>query len=185
MTGYDFDKTIYKGDSSTDFFFFIILRRPYLLIFTLWFLIVLALYGMKILNKKRTKQCLFFFIPWHHNIEKLVDKFWSKNANKIQNWYTTQKKDDDIIISASLNFIIKPAIEMLNIKNWIATNFNTKNGKIYGENCYGQAKAVEFQRLYPKTTLDAFYSDSYSDQPMFDLSNEAYLVEGEKLTKIK
>ena len=53
MTGYDFDKTIYKGDSSTDFFFFIILRRPYLLIFTLWFLIVLALYGMKILNKKR------------------------------------------------------------------------------------------------------------------------------------
>lgn len=185
MTGYDFDKTIYKGDSSTDFFFFIILRRPYLLIFTLWFLIVLALYGMKILNKKRTKQCLFFFIPWHHNIEKLVDKFWSKNANKIQNWYTTQKKDDDIIISASLNFIIKPAIEMLNIKNWIATNFNTQNGKIYGENCYGEAKAVEFQRLYPKTTLDAFYSDSYSDEPMFDLSKEAYLVEGEKLTKIK
>ena len=185
MTGYDFDKTIYKGDSTTDFFCFMLLRRPYLLIFFLWYGIVIALYGMKILSKKRTKECLFFFIPWHHNIEKLVDKFWSKNANKIQNWYTSQKKDDDIVISASLSFIIKPAMDMLNIKNYIATNFNTKSGKIYGENCYGEAKAVEFKRLYPKTKLDAFYSDSMSDKPMFELAKEAFLVEGEKITKVE
>ena len=53
MNGYDFDKTIYKTDSSTDFFVYMILHRPYLLLFAPWFLIVLALYGMKILSKKK------------------------------------------------------------------------------------------------------------------------------------
>ena len=53
MVGYDFDKTIYKRDSSTDFFIYMIFSRPYLLLFLPWFLIVFALYGMKILSKKQ------------------------------------------------------------------------------------------------------------------------------------
>ena len=92
MVGYDFDKTIYKGDSSTDFFFYMIFSRPYLLLFAPYFLIVFALYGMKIVKKKRFKECMFFFIPWYSNIEKIVDKFWEKNANKIMKWYPPQKK---------------------------------------------------------------------------------------------
>jgi HAD superfamily phosphoserine phosphatase-like hydrolase len=184
MTGYDFDKTIYQGDSSIDFFFYMIFTRIYLLVFTPWFLVVIALYGMKILSKKKTKECLFFFIPWYSNIDKIVDKFWSHNANKIQLWYTKQKKDDDIIISASLGFIVKPVIEMLNIKNWLATNFNTKTGKIVGENCYGEAKKKEFERIYPKQKLEAFYSDSLSDKPIMEISNKAFLVNGEEISEV-
>ena len=44
MIGYDFDKTIYKRDSSTDFFKYMVFSRPYLLIFTPWFLIVFMLF---------------------------------------------------------------------------------------------------------------------------------------------
>ncbi len=185
MTGYDFDKTIYSKDSSVDFFFYMIFSRPYLLIFTLWFLIIFALYGMKLVDKKRFKELMFFFVPWHKNIDKIVDKFWMHNANKIQQWYTKQKKDDDIIISASLLFIVKPAFEMLNVKNYIATNYNTKTGKIIGENCYGEAKRKEFERLYPKQTLDAFYSDSMSDSPMYIISNKAFLVTNGSVKEIK
>lgn len=184
MTGYDFDKTIYKGDSSTDFFFYMIFTRPYLLLFMPWFLIVLALYGMKILSKKTTKECLFFFVPWYSDIEKIVDKFWQHNANKIKDWYCKQKKDDDVIISASLSFIVKPMMEVLNIKNWIATNYSIKTGKIYGKNCYGEAKVAEFNRLYKKQKLDAFYSDSLSDAPMMKISDKAFLVNGDEITDI-
>ena len=176
MKGYDFDKTIYKTDSSTDFFIYMIFSRPYLLLFAPWYLVVLALYGMKLLSKKRTKECLFFFVPWYSNIEKIVDKFWARNANKIQNWYTSQKQEDDVVISASLSFIIKPVMEMLNIKNWVATNYSIKTGKIYGDNCYGKAKVVEFERLFPKKKLEAFYSDSLSDLPMMEISKQAFLV---------
>ena len=41
MVGYDFDKTIYDGDSSTDFFIYMIIHRPYLLIFLPYFLMIL------------------------------------------------------------------------------------------------------------------------------------------------
>lgn len=184
MKGYDFDKTIYKNDSSTEFFVYMIFSRPYLLLFAPWFLIVLALYGMKLMSKKRVKECLFFFVPWYSNIDRIVDKFWSKNANKIQDWYAKQKADDDIVISASLSFIIKPVMEMLNIKNWIATNYSVKTGKIYGDNCYGEAKKVEFDRLYKGQNLEAFYSDSLSDLPMMKVAEKAYLVDGENIKEI-
>lgn len=185
MIGYDFDKTIYKKDSSTEFFFYMIFSRLYLLLFAPYFLVVFALYGMKIVKKKRFKECMFFFIPWFHNIEKIVDEFWSKNANKIMKWYPPQKKDEeDIIVSASLGFIIKPVMEMLNIKNYLATNYNVKTGKIYGKNCYGEAKVEEFRRVYPKATLEAFYSDSLSDLPMMRIADKAYLVKGEEVREI-
>ncbi len=185
MTGYDFDKTIYTNDSSVDFFFYMLFSRPYLLIFTPWFLLIYAFYGLKIIKKKNFKEMMFFFVPWHKNIEKIVNKFWKSNANKIQDWYTKQKKDDDIIISASPLFIIKPALDMLNIKNFIATDYNIKTGKISGENCYGEAKRIAFKKLYPTITLDAFYSDSMSDKPMFQLSEKAFLVKKGKLKEIK
>ena len=132
MKGYDFDKTIYKNDSSTEFFVYMIFSRPYLLLFAPWFLIVLALYGMKLMSKKKVKECLFFFIPWYSNIERIVDKFWSRNANKIQDWYAKQKADDDIVISASLSFIIKPVMEMLNIKTGLQQTIVLKPEKFMG-----------------------------------------------------
>ena len=184
MKGYDFDKTIYKNDSSTEFFVYMIFSRPYLLLFAPWFLVVLTLYGLKIISKKKTKEFLFFFIPWFGNIDKIVDKFWQRNANKIKYWYSVQKQDDDVIISASLGFIIKPVMQMLNIKNWIATNYNVHTGKISGENCYGEEKVKEFNKQFKNQKLEAFYSDSLSDLPMMKMAAAAYLVDGDNIKEI-
>ena len=75
-------------------------------------------------------------------------------------------------------------MEMLNIKNWIATNYSIETGKISGENCYGEQKVVEFKRLYKKQKLEAFYSDSLSDLPMMKVADSAWLVEGEVVKEI-
>ena len=184
MKGYDFDKTIYDGDSTTDFFFYIIFHRPYLLVFVPYFLIVLSLYGLKIIGKKRIKELLFFFIPWHKNINKIVDKFWQKHANKVFDWYSFQKQPDDLIISASLDFLLEPVMKLLSIKNWMSTRFNVKTGKIFGENCYGKEKLNRFNIEYKKVELEAFYSDSMSDLPMMKVAKEAWLVKNKKPQKI-
>lgn len=184
MTGYDFDKTIYKGDSSTDFFIYMMLTRPYLMLFFLWYLLVALIYACKFISKKELKQCLFFFVPWYSGIDKIVDKFWKRNANKIMDWYVNQKKDDDVIVSASLAFILKPMMDTLNIKNWIATNYSVKTGKILGVNCYGEAKVTEFKRIYKKAKLDAYYSDSMSDMPMFKFAGRGFFVNGNVVKEI-
>lgn len=185
MKGYDFDKTIYDGDSTTDFFFYIIFHRPYLLIFIPYFLVVLLCYALKIVSKKQIKQLLFFFVPWHKNINKIVNKFWQKHANKVFDWYSTQKQPDDIIISASLDFILEPIMDVLAIENWLSTKFDVKTGKIFGENCYGEEKLIRFKNVYSNISLDAFYSDSMSDLPMMKYAKEAYLVKNKKPVKIE
>lgn len=185
MKGYDFDKTIYDGDSSTDFFIYCIFHRPYLLLLLPYFLIVLALYGIKIVSKKQVKQLLFCFVPWHKNIDKIVNKFWQKHANKIFDWYSLQKKSDDIIISASLDFLLRPIMQVLAIENWISTKFDVETGKIIGENCYGEEKLNRFKNEYLDAKLDAFYSDSMSDIPMMKIATEAYLVKNKIPQKIE
>ena len=184
MNAYDFDKTIYKRDCSTDFFIYMLTSRPYLLIFFPWFLLIFTLYGCKAISKKRTKECLFFFVPWYKNINKIVDKFWQKHANGIKEWYAKQRTEEDVIVSAGLSFILKPIMETLNIKYWVATNFDTRSGKIEGENCYGEQKIIEFSKLFDIRKMDAFYSDSLSDLPIMKKAKKAYLVDGDKITEI-
>jgi len=185
MVGYDFDKTIYKRDCSVHFFFYMIFTRPYLLIFSLWYLIVFGLYGMKIIGKKKFKELMYFFIPWYgENIHKIVDKFWEKNANDILEWYCKQRDKSDVIISAGLYFIVEPVAKMLNVQKLIATNYDIKTGKIIGDNCYGQAKVVEFRKYFPNEKPTAFYSDSRSDVPMMKISEKGYLVKGNIVTDI-
>lgn len=185
MVGYDFDKTIYKGDCSTNFFFYMIFTRFYLLIFSPYFLVVFLLYGLKILNKKHFKQCMYFFIPWYKNIDKIVKKFWDKQIKKIFPYYLENKKEDDVIISAGLEFIVKEAMVRLKIKNYMATNFDTKTGKIIGNNCYGTEKVNRFREVYKTEKLEAFYSDSMSDLPMMKISEKAFLVNNNTVKQIE
>ena len=176
MVGYDFDKTIYKGDCSTNFFIYMIFTRIYLLLFAPYFLVVFLLYGIKVLSKKRFKELMYFFIPWYKNIDKIVKKFWSKQIKRVFPYYLNQKREDDIIISAGLDFIVKEAMDLLGIKNYMATHFDIKTGKIDGNNCYGEEKVNRFREVYPDVTLEAFYSDSFSDTPMMRVSEKAFLV---------
>lgn len=185
VNGYDFDKTIYDGDCTVNFFIFMNLNRPYLLIFFPWYLILFALYGLKIVKKKKFKELLFFFVPWHKkSIRKLTEKFWAKNEKKIKKFYYEQKRDDDIVISASLKFIIEPIAEKLNFHTLIATDYDINTGKIAGNNCYGEEKVVKFRAKFGDLKLGAFYSDSLSDAPMMKISEKSYLVEKDIITDI-
>ncbi len=180
MTGYDFDKTIYGSDSSTDFFKFMLIRKLYLLLCLPYFVCILFLYAIRLVNKKRVKELLFFYVPHQKNLEKIVNEFWDKKINKIYSWYLSQQKDDDVIISASLEFLIEPAMKRLGIKYYSATKYNKVTGKIEGHNCYGEEKVERFHQMFGDMKLDAFYSDSLSDKPMMLISDNAYLVKNSK-----
>ncbi len=177
MVGYDFDKTIYDGDSSTNFLIFFLFRRPYMLLFLPWLACVALLYLLKILSKKKAKELYFFFIPWHKNVDKLVEKFWDKNWKKIYPWYKNQQKNDDVILSASLDFVFVPAMKRLGVTNFDCTHYDLKTGKIVGNNCYGEEKVERFKKMFGEKTLEAFYSDSMSDLPMMNISKKKFLVE--------
>ena len=111
-----------------------------------------------------------------------MHKYVLRKQKNIKKFYLEQKKDNDVIISASFDFIIKPFCESLGIKNVIATKYDVKKGHIIGVNCKGEEKVKRFNEQFKNVKVDKAYSDSLSDIPMFTLAKKAYLVKGEKLS---
>ena len=179
MNVYDFDGTIYRGDSSIDFYLFCLYSDPALIKCLPKQLWGIVLYVLKIIDKTKLKEKFFCFIKYI-DIENFVYDFWNSNENKIMKWYLDQKKEDDLIISASPDFLLKNICERLSIKNLIATVFDTDNCKIIGENCRGQEKLRRYKEQYGNVNIENFYSDSESDLPLAKISKHSYKVKGVK-----
>lgn len=184
MTVYDFDGTIYNGDSSIDFYLFCLLKRPYIIVLlpiTIWGFV---LYKFKIKEKEYFKSKYFSFLKMFSNIDKLVDMFWDKNQCKIKNWYLEQQDKEDIIITASPEFLIKNITDRLNIKYLVASKVNPSNGEFFSRNCYGIEKVKRFYEEFNNSKIDGFYSDSMSDLPMMQIAKNAYLVSKNDIKKL-
>lgn len=67
----------------------------------------------------------------------------------------------------------------------MGTRADKRTGVFDGENCHGKEKVRRFYEIYPNSKIDKFYSDRYCDTPLAELSKEAYIVKGEKLSKWK
>ncbi len=185
MNVYDFDKTIYKNDSSVDFIIFLYTRKPYLLftrgLQTLFFAI---LYGLKIIPKESAKVNFFAILKNFDNKEDMVKEFWDKHQNGIKDFYYKNKKEDDLIISASPYFLISEICNRLNVK-CMATPLDLQTVRYQGKNCHGKEKVQRFYELYPNGRIEEFYSDSYHDQPLAEIAKEAYMVKGNQISKWK
>lgn len=182
MNVYDFDKTIYDGDSTVDFYFYCVKKHPAVcknlpevLFFGLLFL-------LKIIKKTTFKSRFFKFILNLPDLECAVNEFWEKNKNKIKEFYIQTQEDDDLIISASPVFLLERICKITGIKNLIATEVDTTTGKITGENCYGEEKVNRLGKsIWRGLDIENFYSDSLSDTPLALLAKNSYIVNGEEI----
>ena len=182
MNVYDFDKTIYDGDSTFNFYKFCLKKKP-LIIFGL---IPVAVPFVRYLLGKGTKtefkeKIYEGFLP-KIDREKYLEEFWSTNVKKIKKFYLDTQREDDIIISASPLFIVKPCIDMLGIKHLYASDVNPETGKYSGINCHGEEKVRRFDEAgFRREDVEEFFSDSLSDTPLARISRKAYIVLGDKL----
>ena len=176
MNVYDFDGTIYDGDSSKDFYFFVLKKYPKILKYLLCQLKGIFGYALNCFDKTRANEYFFCFLQGIPKIEECLEEFWNLNENKIMKWYMKQQKEDDIIISASPDFLLRPICKRLGIHSLIASNVNIYTGKFEGPNCYGKEKIVRFRKEYPNNSIDNFYSDSISDIYLKEIAYNGFLV---------
>lgn len=178
MNAYDFDKTIYDGDSTADFILFCIKKRPAIIPKLAFNALSYIGYKASFLSKTDFKENIYSFLSSIDDTESLVEYFWHENINKIKDWYLLQKKDDDAIISASPFFLLKPICDRLGIKNLLASKVDISTGLYLGNNCFGAVKAKRFTDTFNET-IDEFYSDSKSDEPLAKIAKSAFLVDGD------
>lgn len=176
MNTYDFDQTIYQPDSSYAFFMFCLKKYPGAVLRTVPRSAVYVLrYAMKKINTRELKQQAFSFLGFLPDVDGAVSDFWDEHRSGIEQWYLAQKREDDIIISASPEFLLRPIAKELGVR-LIATPMDKHSGAILGENCHDVEKVRRFQAEYPGAHTEKFYSDSLSDSPMAELADEAFLV---------
>ena len=181
MNVYDFDKTIYQRDSTVDFYFYCLKKHPLMMVefFSLAFAGIK--YKLKLLSKTQAKEVFYRFLKHIPDVDKEIDNFWNIHITDIKKWYLVQKRDDDVIISASPEFLLRPICDKLDIKYLIASRIDKKTGITTGGNCYGEEKVVRFQQADYYGKVDEFYSDSYSDDPLAKLASKSFLVKGDNL----
>ncbi len=179
---YDFDKTIYKNDSTKDFYFFCIKNNPKILLCLPKQGIAFIKYIFKIYTKTEFKEKFYVFLTKSRNTKKLVEKFWDAKEKNILEYYLKQTKESDIIISASPEFLVKPMMKRLGVNNVLASIVDMKTGTYTGLNCYGKEKVFRFKIAYPNAKINEFYSDSYSDEPLAKLAKKSFIVEGNDIS---
>lgn len=177
---YDFDKTIYDGDSTVDFWKFCLKHHKKILFSTPSLILPFIKYCFGIIDKTKFKECFFRFLKKLPDADAEVKAFWDTHFVHIKDWYLSSKEPSDVIISASPEFLLRPAAEKLGV-SLIASSVNPLNGKFTGENCKGEEKVKRFRAEYPDAEIKKFYSDSLSDTPLAEISNEAYIVSGDKI----
>ncbi len=184
MNVYDFDNTIYKGDSTADFYLFCLKKHPKI-VCTFPKLIggFIKYYILNQGTKTQFKEKMYTFLQYC-DTEKDVEEFWSKKISNIKVWYKKQQRHDDLIISASPEFLLKTPCKILEIKHLMASMVDPHTGKYNGKNCHGKEKVRRLYEKYPETVIiHRFYSDSYSDTPLAELAEKSFMVKGDTIKK--
>ncbi|MBQ3424404.1 MAG: haloacid dehalogenase-like hydrolase [Clostridia bacterium] len=181
MNVYDFDNTLLRGDSSARFFAWCLRHRP-----GMWRDVPAQalnglLFALGIRKKQAFKQRLFHFLTLVGDVDRAVEAFWEENFPRVKAWYPPLHRSDDVVISASPEFLIRPACARLGIRHVIGSPVDKATGHFLGPNCHGEEKVSRFRARFPGASIDDFYSDSHSDDPLARLARRAFLVRGEKL----
>ena len=114
------------------------------------------------------------------DIDRAVEAFWDEYFPRVNRWYLDHQQPDDIIISASPEFLIAVPAGRLGLR-LLASRVDRHTGETEGENCHGEEKVRRLREAYPEVEIREFYSDSLSDTPLAKLADKAYLVKGQEL----
>ena len=185
MNIYDFNGTIYNGDSCKDIVLYGLRKHPSLTIKSIKKARLLNRdYKKGYIQFERVKEELLSFIFKIDNKQKFIDDFVNSHMKKIKAWYLNRKNPNDIIVSASYEIWIGPFIKKLGLKYVVGTRVDAE-GKILGLNCKGQEKVRRINALFQGVIAGCCYSDSSVDIPLLEMGKNAYVVEGNKLITYK
>lgn len=182
MNVYDFDQTIFYPDSSYCFVKYCMKKYPKAVLPAVpGSLKELSIYLKRRNGAKNLKQKMFSFLPRLDDVDAVVCDFWDEHRGNLEPWYLAQKRPDDIIISASPEFLLRQICGELSV-TLIGTRMDKHTGLIDGENCHDAEKVRRFNELFPGAHIESFYSDSLADTPMAALAEKAFLVKRGELT---
>lgn len=189
MNVYDFDNTIYDGESTFDVFLFYLKKNPSLIKL---FPTVVAAFAKYKKGKISIDDMIEKYVPLVENAAKNIvnpekdpQEFWDRHMTKIKPFYYDIQKEDDLIITASPDFTMNEICKRLGVKHLLSSTVNPETGK-FERICLKTNKVKAFFENYGDAQIENFYTDSpENDAPLIEIAKHAYIVKKNKITKIK
>lgn len=184
---YDFDKTVFRGESGSEFWLFCLKRHPSIIRYLPKQLSgFFGHYVFHKIGKKRCKELFYSYLP-SIDAEHEAELFWDKNAGRINEWFNPKSNDvPTVVCSASPVFQIKPICDRLGVNLLIATQTDPRTGLISGENCKGTEKVSRLKKEAADYEFRDVYTDNLvSDRPILELAGrKKYHVKNGSLSEI-
>ena len=185
---YDFDNTIYDGETLVDFILYYIKTDKKIWKYVPKLIIIAIKDALHLFTVEQAIEAYASFLEGYYvnlgDTTQNVIKFWDKNEKKIKPWYAKVQKESDIIVSGSTDFILDEIMKRMGIKHYIGSSIDKETGKFI-RLCFLENKVKAFREIYPDKHIENFYTDSMNDKAMMDIADNVYLVKKNKITKIK
>jgi len=188
MNVYDFDNTIYNGETGVDIFLSFLKKDPSLLLFVPKAIQIITKYKLGYFSSEEAVSIssgqiveYLFSLP---DIHAEIREFWDKHIHKIKPLYFRLRSDDDLILSACPEPVLEEVCKRLRIPRYLGTEVDLEEMRIISF-CFKEYKVTSFKQHFPDTRIHNFYTDSFNDKPMMEISDNVFLVKGNSVTQIK
>ena len=201
---FDIDYTITRKETLMEFFKYLVSKDIKNIKFLPRALYSGLMYGIKVYDERRVKECFLKFIENIDEAElaKLTKSFYDERISKILYKDAVEmikklKKEGYmvILISASPEFYVKEFYAIKEVDLIIGTKFTFKDGKfirkMHGNNCKGEEKVRRLNEVLKEKNIKVdfknsyMFSDSLSDKPLLDLVGNPYLINYKKKHEIE
>ena len=188
MNVYDFDNTIYDGESTFDFYLYCVKHHPMALKFLFVVTWSLIKYKLCMISEEQLQiladKYVVDFLRCCPDVKDLSEKFWCTHFKKIKSFYLNTRKDDDVIVTASFGFLLRTAFERLGIRYSICSEVDLDKCKVLCL-CYRKNKVNLFREKYDISSVEDVYTDSDNDEALMKLAGRnVYLVKGNRIIKM-
>ena len=179
MKVFDFDNTIYRGESPVHFAFYMIKHNKKIKRYIPTILLNLVGYKLCLLKKEKLEATINNMcadvLDGTTSLLDYVKPFWELHVQNLNQEMLALVEPDDVILTASPVFLINGLRGKLNTEHIVGTEVDFEQKKIVRFN-FGDNKVERYKELYSDREIDAFYTDSYNDKYMMEISNEVFIV---------
>lgn len=180
MRAFDFDGTLYDGDSSIDFYAFLLSRRPSCIRFLPRFFVGFLQFVAGRKTRTAMKEDFFSFLRACPAVEDDIEAFWKNHRRKLKPSLMRKVKCGDLVVSASPEFLLKPICAEMGVV-LIASVVDVHTGCFLSPNCRGEEKIRRVRQACQDDEIEEFYTDSLIDAPLARYAKKSYLVEGSRV----
>ncbi len=163
----EFEKIIYKGNLTRDFFLFCCTQNRKIIKYIFLHIFYYILFHLNKITKEQYYVSYFSFLK--ENSDIIISKFWDTHKNRLDDRIMKNLDPKQCILMSILPLeLVKPALPKYTIK---ATDYCFQTSKLSGEIFVQNERKEKLEKM----KINTFYGYRKSDEPLFKKAQNAYI----------